>query len=408
MASIDKLRKLKLTDLRVLAIEKGIDANGNKKQELIEDLLNSQVPTSVLTPVHNQSTPVINPTPTKSATNVNDKDNLPPFHRVKYLPQLPYVKVLFTMIYDFLITRATESGGSANNFKGLDKAVKHHDAGDVKNISHAKVNDTTMYVRALCQASMKKMNYQVFICFSKENEEQHSIDYAYCQCPIGAAQACSHIGALLFALKDPTICNRYIYPLYLECSSRRSQTPSFNRGNEDSNFDPRHSLDRQNDMEKTLTALQGMSHLWNIPDPVPDMCMEEEVETSINPLYQQMMKMLYTEGNLPPSNIDMELVKYIEEYTQSQRLSKEWFKMHIGRVTSSLFGDVMSSGPSPTSLIKQIVEGSNLEKYTNLPAAVQWGIDKEGQAREQYKKIKKAIHKVFEIQPTGLDTRQVH
>ncbi|ESO95360.1 hypothetical protein LOTGIDRAFT_160492 [Lottia gigantea] len=76
--------------------------------------------------------------------------------------------------------------------------------------------------------------------------------------------------------------------------------------------------------------------------------------------------------------------------------------MHIGRVTSSLFGDVMSSGPSPTSLIKQIVEGSNLEKYTNLPAAVQWGIDKEGQAREQYKKIKKAIHKVFEIQPTGL------
>ncbi|ESP02388.1 hypothetical protein LOTGIDRAFT_176419 [Lottia gigantea] len=109
MASIDKLRKLKLTDLRVLAIEKGIDANGKKKQELIEDLLNSQVPTSVLTPVHNQSTPVINPTPTKSATNVNDKENLPPFHRVKYLPQLPYIKVLFTMIYDFLITRATES-----------------------------------------------------------------------------------------------------------------------------------------------------------------------------------------------------------------------------------------------------------------------------------------------------------
>ncbi|ESO98555.1 hypothetical protein LOTGIDRAFT_174151 [Lottia gigantea] len=149
MASIDKLRKLKLTDLRVLAIEKGIDANGKKKQELIEDLLNSQVPTSVLTPVHNQSTPVINPTPTKSATNVNDKENLPPFHRVKYLPQLPYVKVLFTMIYDFLITRATESGGSANNFKGLDKAVKHHDAGDVKNISHAKVCQQINYARNL-------------------------------------------------------------------------------------------------------------------------------------------------------------------------------------------------------------------------------------------------------------------
>ncbi|ESO90916.1 hypothetical protein LOTGIDRAFT_175794 [Lottia gigantea] len=132
------------------------------------------------------------------------------------------------------------------------------------------VNDTTMYVRALCQASMKKMNYQVFICFSKENEEQHSIDYAYCQCPIGAAQACSHIGALLFALKD--LCPQSVTGA--SCTStlctwnvpRGEAKPlpvsAFNRGNEDSNFDPRHSLDRQNDMEKTLTALQGLKEIF--------------------------------------------------------------------------------------------------------------------------------------------------
>ncbi|KAJ8320241.1 hypothetical protein KUTeg_001828 [Tegillarca granosa] len=45
-----------------------------------------------------------------------------------------YRESLFSMIYEFIVARATASGGIVENFKGLDRAVKHFDAGDVQDI----------------------------------------------------------------------------------------------------------------------------------------------------------------------------------------------------------------------------------------------------------------------------------
>lgn len=64
----------------------------------------------------------------------------------------------------------------------------------------------------------------------------------------------------------------------------------------------------------------------------------------------------------PPFEIDHELVEFTEKSTRDQRTSDMWQKLHIGRLTSSLFGDVLKAGPNPNSLIKQIVEGSSLHK----------------------------------------------
>lgn len=66
---------------------------------------------------------------------------------------------------------------------------------------------------------------------------------------------------------------------------------------------------------------------------------------------------------VPPPSIDMDLVMFIEKYTQEQRKCEMWKQLHIGRITSSLFGDVLSAGNNSNSLIRQIVEGSNLERY---------------------------------------------
>ena len=66
---------------------------------------------------------------------------------------------------------------------------------------------------------------------------------------------------------------------------------------------------------------------------------------------------------VPPPSIDMDLVRFIEEYTREQRKCEMWKELHVGRITSSIFGDVLSAGHSPKSLIRQIVEGSNLERY---------------------------------------------
>ena len=70
--------------------------------------------------------------------------------------------------------------------------------------------------------------------------------------------------------------------------------------------------------------------------------------------------------SVPCVDISEELVNYIEKYTRGQRLSKMWKDLHIGRLTSSIFGDVLSAGDNPKSLVKRIVEGSNLDRYVKM------------------------------------------
>lgn len=50
------------------------------------------------------------------------------------------------MIYEFIVTRTTESVTCANNFKGLDRAVKHYDAGDVQDIAFKQVIDAAVHL----------------------------------------------------------------------------------------------------------------------------------------------------------------------------------------------------------------------------------------------------------------------
>lgn len=71
-------------------------------------------------------------------------------------------------------------------------------------------------------------------------------------------------------------------------------------------FDPRHSDDRNTDLGRSLQHLQklrsvfpntGMTLLWNIPDDVPAANQEVEVTTMVNPMYSRMENMLFTENN---------------------------------------------------------------------------------------------------------------
>jgi len=66
---------------------------------------------------------------------------------------------------------------------------------------------------------------------------------------------------------------------------------------------------------------------------------------------------------VPPISIEDDLVQYVEAQTRGQRDCNVWKGLHKGRITSSLFGAVLKAGQSPSqSLIKQIIEGSNLEQ----------------------------------------------
>ncbi|KAJ8301035.1 hypothetical protein KUTeg_022554 [Tegillarca granosa] len=318
-------------------------------------------------------TPVVNQVCDTEGLLPKLKENLPPFNKVSYSTHaIKIPSVSFASIYHFMILRETESGRRVHNFRGLDRAVKHYDAGDVQNIEFAQVDETTVYIKGSCNASMKKTVYQVYVCASFSPDSKDTVDYAYCQCPIGLAQSCSHIGGLLFAL---SVLKRGQQPDDSSCTSKLCQwkiprqnikpqpasslkiakpklkidgsaATTLSSSAVSIDFDPRHSDDRSFNLDWSLNQLRelktifpktAMSHLWNIPDEVPDAVCDEEMEISIYPLEEK-----------------------------GQRLCEVWRKLHRGRITSSIFGDVLAAGLSANSLVKQITKDEFRIEATGL------------------------------------------
>lgn len=432
MSTRDDLNKLNVNILKSLALEKGLEIKKKKKEDLVKDLLLEQAPVLALTPVVPVKTEL-------EAIAPSFKENLPPFNRVSYVDIIEWPEITFSSIYNYMIRRerSTGAGEGVNNFKGLDRAVKHYSAGDVKIRGFAQINNAVTYVKASCQASMKKINYNVYLCFSKSEDGESQVDYGYCQCPVGLAQTCSHIGSLLFALKNGKIDKKdnisctsklcewnvprqNVKPTPMRTLSIRKPSINLEKADKEelSNFDPRHTDDREPNVDSTLHHLRslrqifpntGMAHLWNIPsDDVPEAFTEMEIETTQDPMYLEMEKMIITKGNLPSVSISEDLVNYIEKFTRRQRQSEMWKKLHFGRITSSIFGDVLKAGDNPNSLVRQIMEGSNLDRYSSPPPAVQWGITSERKAREDYIKFKGNFVTELNIEETGLTLCSIH
>ncbi|WAR23189.1 hypothetical protein MAR_036858 [Mya arenaria] len=164
-------------------------------------------------------------------------------------------------------------------------------------------------------------------------------------------------------------------------------------------FDPRRSSDRKLDAEfyrqkmeelKAIFPQTGMTHVAPIPDSAPPAVQEMEVETTPDPILENISAMVFSPGNMPPSVIDDSLAVTIEARTRGQRTNKPWCLLHKGRITSSNSGRVMAAGKSQNHLIAEIINGSSLNKYSNLPVQVKWGQYHEDTARADYIKFKEA------------------
>ena len=75
-------------------------------------------------------------------------ENLPPLHLASYSAISADVPptVSFQEIYKHMILRLTRSGKPIDNHKGLDKAVKHFEAGDLSQIMTAQVKFSFIYM----------------------------------------------------------------------------------------------------------------------------------------------------------------------------------------------------------------------------------------------------------------------
>ncbi|XP_062570588.1 uncharacterized protein LOC134232607 [Saccostrea cucullata] len=353
MASRDNLKKVNKTALQKMCKDIGFDVKGKKKEELVDFLFTNGVPVQHITPVVDQNSNLTGLFPTLDDQVQVCNSILPPFNQSIYTT-VPYAQLpcpSFAYIYNFMVTRARASCADrgVQNFKGMDRAVKHFEAGDVHDIQISQVNEEIVYIKASCLASMKKDRYTVYLCLTV-NTKESTVQYAYCQCPVGLAQSCSHIGGLLFALngkhrlKCPSSdesCTsqlwQWIVPRNLNQSPKLISQLSFAKPQLESepekmtslDFDPRHPQDRCFDMQYTLNQLKelkkvfpntGLTHLWNIPDDVPDVAEEVTISTEVDPRTLEMEKLVFKHGNVPPLTIENDLVQFIEFSTRGQRL----------------------------------------------------------------------------------------
>ncbi|XP_069106762.1 uncharacterized protein [Argopecten irradians] len=123
MATRESLNRVPFSHLKIIAVEKNKDVKKKRKEDIINSILETQAPEEALTP-------------TCSTSSNQLKKNLPPFNSPCYVKTQPrQIKITFASIYSFMIVRkCCDKDTSVNNYKGLDRAMQHYDANDLKDI----------------------------------------------------------------------------------------------------------------------------------------------------------------------------------------------------------------------------------------------------------------------------------
>lgn len=146
MSSRDNLKKLNKTALQKICIDMGFDVKKKRKEELIDFLFTSGVQSQHITPVIDQDCHHTGAWPRLDDQVHVDNTILPPFNKCNYtiVPYKELPSPSFVSIYNFMITRARASCADrgVQNFKGMDRAVRHFEAGDVQDIRIAQVYKT--------------------------------------------------------------------------------------------------------------------------------------------------------------------------------------------------------------------------------------------------------------------------
>ncbi len=131
-------------------------------------------------------------------------------------------------------------------------------------------------------------------------------------------------------------------------------------------FDSRATEDRSCDVATLRAQVQQLTAtvpdtclrlLWGVHPTPPDFIAEVEVVCN-QTLDQQAQAQVYQVGLVPADlltqKLDSTLIQFIDELTQQQDKCSLWHELHVGRLTSSIFGQVFKTKNSP-SLLRSIL-----------------------------------------------------
>ncbi|XP_074614405.1 uncharacterized protein LOC141874140 [Acropora palmata] len=277
---------------------------------------------------------------------------------------------------------------------------------------------------------------------------------AHCNCMAGLGGACSHVGAILFAveagvrIKRSTTCTsvpcKWLMPtpviavsyqelrdidftssktkkrkLDSKISGLSSDTSKQNSSPAQSDAAKNVFVPSQTDIKKFFESLNASKTHPAILSLIPPYNMKycpkadsTELPKPLTRLYDSELCKLDFEDLLEKSNrvfeamnISIEQAKAIEEATRNQSKSSLWFDMRAGRITASKFHQACHTDPaSPSiSLIKDVCYGS---KFSSKATA--WGNTHEKHALDRYRQVMQDEHKDFGIKDSGFVINPEH
>ena len=282
--------------------------------------------------------------------------------------------------------------------------------------------EEAVFVKAIVQASQAASKSYEAWCLCKPDG---TILSAHCQCMAGMGEACSHVAAILFKIQTAVL-------LGLNEKASTSKACKWNQ-QFSKKVEPCTIKDIAADMGipvKRRKVEFGLSdgvllrELQNLPGesaiktplPVSTSGMTDNRVDLPYPLYKMFnilkkqvpgshamsreygLQLLKKLKHMYPES----LIKNVETATVGQANCKEWFNQRHGRLTASLFGEIVShvdGGRVSVSLLKKVVEPSG--KLMNVPSMC-WGRTNEPMAREAVKESLGSHHENLDIRECGL------
>ena len=408
-----------------------ISHSNKKKSELIDALVGYAV-TGLGGSARAQATPQ----PEALTTEVEaDLKRLVSFESLTSWSKHNLIKSMeYDNIFSYLVEMRAASADDRkkNSFKSL-KGYGYFSSGWVVNVWMASPDEQLpnyVYVRGHVYQSYPSRTaspYIVFVCMSREGE----IYKGKCGCAAGLGESCSHVAALLHFVLDAIekkvdeipesrTCTDKLMSWHkppshmtlsaVEITETVFEKPSYGKksraisGRSHLNFEPRSPQDVPLNEERltimmnklaTSSPSSGIFHFWDHPSLKPRKETHEADRMVRNLLIPQIPKRCDIQESLDREviaglcldfmdncSVDASTVEYLERATRKQAKSDLWRKARIGRLTSSVFHDVLvrQKTTSPHSLVSRIMG------YSSLPvtSAMKWGIDHEPVAVAEY------------------------
>ena len=178
----------------------------------------------------------------------------------------------------------------------------------------------------------------------------------------------------------------------------------------------------------------GLLHFWDSDSEAEHEDEDMEIQEDTLSLDQEAQKMvIYEPGSeiptlaqelegMPPDSpycreiideymrsltLTKELATYIETVTQQQKLNNLWLLLHNGRITSSIFGEIIHRKET-TNADKLVQRIMGYIPFTYQSPAMKWGTDNESTAQSAYLLEKKSKGITATIQPSGLTLSTTH